>query len=89
MPRISSKSLGSGTACPNLSPSSRVCHHSTDVTSCVSLESGTCNSEYNFARVLRLFAVCNRPECKYLVKDVFADGHCSFRAIASASEHNE
>jgi hypothetical protein len=39
--------------------------------------------------VLQLFVVCNRPECKFLVKDVFADGHCSFRALASESEHNE
>jgi len=34
---ICSKSLGDVTACPNLSPSFTVCHHSTDVTSCVSL----------------------------------------------------
>lgn len=39
--------------------------------------------------VLELFIVPNRPECKFLVKDVFADGCCSFRALASASEHNE
>lgn len=39
--------------------------------------------------VLELYVVPSRPKCKFLVKDVFADGHCSFRAFASASEHNE
>ena len=39
--------------------------------------------------VLELFVVRNGLECKFLVKDVSADGRCSLRALASASEHNE
>jgi len=88
---ISSKSLRDVTACPNLSPSPRVCHHSTDVTSCVShnrVERVVLNIILH-TFVLELFVVPSRPECKFLVKDVLAVGHCSSRALASASKHNE
>lgn len=88
---ISSKSLGDVTACPSLSPLLRVCHHSTDVTSCVShnrVEHVILNIILHTC-ALELFVVRSRPECKFLVKDVFGDGHCSFRALATASKHNE
>jgi hypothetical protein len=86
---VYSKSLGDGRARTTRAPSLRVCYHSSYGSSCVSLT----RVEHVILNIIiicvvlhicvsELFVVPDKLECKFLVKVVCADGHCSFRALA-------